>query len=86
MDLRAPIRMITSPARTSPTPAARGAALLFAPPDDESRRAAAQAAMDGIREKFGQDAIGPAGARQRHRHRRGGLEQGRMTPVSVRMP
>ena len=36
---------------------------LFAPPDDESRekRERLEAAMDGIREKFGQDAIGPAG-------------------------
>ena len=63
-DLRAPIRMITITGANLTDSGGAGEQLsLFAPPDDKSRekRERLEAAMDGIREKFGQDAIGPAG-------------------------
>ena len=63
-DLRAPIRMITITGANLTDAGGAGEQLsLCAPPDDKSRekRERLEAAMDGIREKFGQDAIGPAG-------------------------
>lgn len=83
-DLRAPIRMITITGASLTDAGGAGEQLsLFAPPDDESRekRERLEAAMDGIREKFGQDAIGPAGVLGNDIGIGGaGLEQGRMTP------
>lgn len=63
-DLRAPIRMITiTGANLTDVEGAGEQLSLFAPPDDAGRekRERLETAIDGIREKFGQAAIGPAG-------------------------